>query len=178
LNWRTASEQDNAGFNVLRSSAERGKYEKINDKLIPARRDGDYQFVDDKVDAGGKYYYKLESLDRDGQVQLHGPIQIAVALPQAFVLNQNYPNPFNPSTHIRFELPKAAVVTLSVYNSLGQEVRRLVNGQKPAGYHTIVWNGKDQNGRPAPSGVYHYRLQAEGASGASFVATKKMVLAK
>jgi hypothetical protein len=178
LNWKTASEQDNAGFNVLRSSAERGKYEKINDKLIPARRDGDYQFVDDKVDAGGKYYYKLESLDRDGQIQLHGPIQIAVALPQAFVLNQNYPNPFNPSTHIRFELPKAAVVTLSVYNSLGQEVRRLVNGQKPAGYHTIVWNGKDQNGRPAPSGVYHYRLQAEGASGASFVATKKMVLAK
>jgi len=178
LNWKTASEQDNVGFNVLRSRSESGKYEKINDKLISPRRDGDYEFADESVEAGGKYYYKLQSLDRDGQAQLHGPIQIVIALPQSFTLNQNYPNPFNPSTHIRFELPKTAVVTLSIYNSLGQEVRRLVSGQKPAGYHTIVWNGKDQQGRPAPSGIYHYRIQAGDASGASFVATKKMVLAK
>jgi len=173
LNWKTASEQDNAGFNVLRGRTESGKYEKINDKLIPPRRDGEYDFADENVEAGGKYYYKLESLDRNGQVQLHGPIQIVMALPQSFTLNQNYPNPFNPSTHIRFELPKGALVTLSVYNSLGQEVRRLVSGQKPAGYHTIVWNGNDQQGRPAPSGIYHYRLQA-----GDYVATKKMVLAK
>ena len=173
LNWKTASEENNVGFNVLRSSVERGKYVKLNGKLIPPRRDGEYEFSDNKVEAGGKYYYKLESLDRDGQAQLHGPIQITMALPQRFELSQNYPNPFNPSTHIRFELPKAALISLAVFNSLGQEVRRLVNGQKPAGYHTVIWNGKDQNGRAVPSGVYHYRLQA-----GDFTATKKLVLAK
>ncbi|MCG3118726.1 MAG: hypothetical protein ALAOOOJD_00982 [bacterium] len=173
LNWKTASEQNNVGFNVLRSRTEAGKYEKINDKLIPPRHDGEYEFADASVDAGGKYFYKLESIDRDGQVQLHGPIQITIALPQSFALEQNYPNPFNPSTNLRFELPKAAIVTLSIYNSLGQEVRRLINGQTPAGYHTIVWNGKDQQGRVLPSGLYHYRLQA-----GDYVATKKMILAK
>jgi len=182
LSWKTASAQNNIGFNVLRSPAGRDKYEKINPQLIPPRLDGDYEFADTNVDPGSKYFYKLESLDRNGQRQLHGPIQITMALPQSFVLEQNYPNPFSPfglgtfgtpSTHIRFELPKAAVVTLSIYNSLGQEVRRLVSGQKPAGYHTLVWNGKDQQGRPAPSGIYHYRLQA-----GDFTATKKMLLAK
>jgi len=173
LNWKTAAEQDNAGFNILRSPARRDKYEKLNTKPIPARRDGEYEFVDDRVDAGGKYYYKLESVDLAGRTQLHGPVMVEMSAPQSFVLNQNYPNPFNPSTHIRFELPKAALVTLSVYNSLGQEVRRLVNAQKPAGYHTLVWNGRDQQGKAVPSGIYHYRIQA-----GDFVATKKMVLAK
>jgi hypothetical protein len=173
LSWKTEAEQDNAGFNVLRSAAKLGKYEKLNAKLIPARRDGDYEFIDYRVDAGGKYYYKLESVDVAGRTQLHGPVMVEMSAPQSFELSQNYPNPFNPSTNIRFELPKAALVTLSVYNSLGQEVRRLVNAQKPAGYHTIVWNGRDQQGKPVPSGIYHYRIQA-----GDFVATKKMVLAK
>ncbi|MGH7595039.1 MAG: Ig-like domain-containing protein [bacterium] len=173
LSWKTETEQDNAGFNVLRSPAKQGKYEKLNAKLIPARRDGEYEFIDEQIDAGGKYYYKLESVDLTGRGQLHGPVMVEMSAPQSFVLNQNYPNPFNPSTHIRFELPKAAPITLSVYNSLGQEVRRLVNTQKPAGYHTVVWNGRDQQGKLLPSGIYHYRIQA-----GDFVATKKMVLAK
>ncbi len=175
LSWKTEAEQDNAGFNMLRSRspAGRDKYERLNTKLIPARRDGEYEFIDDHVDAGGKYYYKLESVDLAGRGQLHGPVMVEMSAPQSFELNQNYPNPFNPSTNIRFELPKAALVTLSVYNSLGQEVRRLVNGQKPAGYHNIVWNGRDQQGKSVPSGIYHYRIQA-----GDFVATKKMVLAK
>ncbi|MGH7449725.1 MAG: Ig-like domain-containing protein, partial [bacterium] len=173
LSWKTEAEQDNAGFNVLRSRSANSKYEKLNTKLVPSRRDGEYEFVDDHVEAGGKYYYKLESVDLTGRGQLHGPVMVEMSAPQSFELNQNYPNPFNPSTNIRFELPKAALVTLSVYNSLGQEVRRLVNGQKPAGYHIIVWNGRDQQGKSVPSGIYHYRIQA-----GDFVATKKMVLAK
>jgi hypothetical protein len=173
LNWKTGAEQDNAGFNVLRSHSSNGKYEKLNAKLIAARRDGEYEFVDDRVQGGGRYYYKLESVDLTGRARLHGPIMVEMAAPQSFELSQNYPNPFNPSTTIRFELPKTALVTLSVYNSLGQEVRRLVNAQKPAGYHTVVWNGRDQQGKAAPSGIYHYRIQA-----GDFVATRKMVLAK
>jgi hypothetical protein len=180
LNWKTAFEQDNAGFNVLRGRTESGPYQKVTAQLIPARRDGDYTFVDDKVEAGGKYYYKLESVDRNGQVTVFGPVRIEIALPKNFVLDQNYPNPFSAraafglsKTHIRFELPKAVSVQLAIYNTLGQEVRRLVNEKRPAGYYTVLWDGRDKNGRPLPSGIYHYRLQA-----GDFTATKKLMMVK
>jgi hypothetical protein len=94
--------------------------------------------------------------------------------PTEFVLLQNYPNPFNPTTQIRYELPKAAHVRVIIYNSLGQEIRRLVDRVQPAGYHLVTWNGRDQRGKPVPSGVYHYRLQA----GDEVVATRKMLMAK
>jgi len=97
----------------------------------------------------------------------------ASASPDEFLLAHNYPNPFNPTTQIRYELSKADHVTLSIYNSLGQEVRRLVDLEQPAGYHLVTWNGRDQQGKPVPSGVYHYRLQV-----GDFVATKKMTVAK
>ncbi len=178
LEWKTAEEINNTGFNILRSrssqtAAGAGRYEKINRQLIPARRDGQYVFVDDQVEAGGRYYYKLEDIDNTGQITLHGPVSVEIAAPQEFVLQQNYPNPFNPTTQIRYELPKAGHVVLSIFNSLGQEVRRLVDREQPAGYHLVTWNGRDQNGKPVPSGVYHYRLQV-----GDFVSTKKMIIAK
>jgi lysophospholipase L1-like esterase len=173
LEWRTSAEIDNAGFNILRGRSSTGRFEKINRQLIAARDDGQYHFVDDEVDAGGRYYYKLEAVDLNGNVTLHGPINIEVHAPQEYVLQQNYPNPFNPTTQIRYELPKSGRVTLSIYNSLGQEVRRLVDREQPAGYHLATWNGRDQQGKPVPSGVYHYRLQV-----GDFVSTKRMVMAK
>jgi lysophospholipase L1-like esterase len=173
LEWKTASEINNAGFNILRSRSGAGRFEKINRQLIPARRDGQYVFVDDGVEAGGRYYYKLEDIDLDGNVTLHGPVSIEVAAPQEYVLQQNYPNPFNPTTQIRYDLPKAGHVTLLIFNSLGQEVRRLVDREQPAGYHFATWNGRDQQGKPVPTGVYHYRLQV-----GDFVSTKKMMMAK
>jgi photosystem II stability/assembly factor-like uncharacterized protein len=103
--------------------------------------------------------------------------------PASFALEQNYPNPFwseatsrlagNPSTSINYQLLQAAPTSLTIYNMLGQEVRKLVNTQQPAGYHTVVWDGRDNAGRPVPSGVYHYRLQA-----GSFTMTKRMLMAK
>jgi hypothetical protein len=95
-------------------------------------------------------------------------------IPTEFVLQQNYPNPFNPTTQIRYELPRAGHVSVIIYNSLGQEIRRLVDRAQPAGYHHVTWNGRDQRGKPAPSGIYHYRLQV----GDEFVSTKKMLMAK
>jgi len=64
-------------------------------------------------------------------------------------------------------------VSLVIYNMLGQEVRKLVDAQQPAGYHTAIWDGRDNAGRSLPTGVYHYRLQA-----GSFTVTKKMLMAK
>ncbi|MCH8024967.1 MAG: T9SS type A sorting domain-containing protein, partial [Candidatus Marinimicrobia bacterium] len=73
---------------------------------------------------------------------------------ESFALHQNYPNPFNPSTTIRFDLPVATEVHLAVYDLLGREVVRLVDGQLEAGYHQQVWNGRDRNGREVPTGIY------------------------
>ena len=97
----------------------------------------------------------------------------AASLPKNIALEQNYPNPFNPSTQIRYALPEAAHVTLTVFNALGQEVRRLVHREQPAGFHVVTWNGRDRSGNHVPSGVYHYRLQV-----GEHVTTKRMTLAK
>ena len=95
------------------------------------------------------------------------------AAPEAFGLDQCYPNPFNPATTIRYALPEGSNVSLVVYNLLGQQVRTLVSGAQGPGYHTAVWDGRDEAGRMAATGVYIYRLQAGG-----FSQVKKMLFAK
>lgn len=84
------------------------------------------------------------------------------ARPDAMALQQNYPNPFNPSTKITFNLPAPADVTLQIYALNGRLVRTLLQERKPAGVHEVDWNGKDQSGHSAASGVYFYRLYAGG----------------
>jgi len=84
------------------------------------------------------------------------------ALPGSFTLHQNYPNPFNAGTQIRFSLVAAGPVGLRVYNMLGQLVKTLADGDLPAGEHQAHWDGTDQNGSALSSGVYFYRLEAEG----------------
>ncbi len=92
-------------------------------------------------------------------------------LPTGFSLAQNYPNPFNPVTTISFDLPEAASVQLIVYNTLGQTVATLIDGELTVGTHTVDWNGTDASGNEAASGVYFYRLRAAGRN-----AVRKMVL--
>jgi len=86
-----------------------------------------------------------------------------------FRLEQNYPNPFsakahgafgNPETEIRFQLPQADYVTLKIFNALGEEIRTLVSALHKAGYHRVLWDGKDKHGKPVASGVYLYQLRA------------------
>jgi len=91
--------------------------------------------------------------------------------PAAFALSQNYPNPFNPITTIRFALPRATAVRLVVYDIQGREVARLVDGDWPAGYHRVVWDGRDATGREMPTGLYIARLLAPG-----YVKSIKLVL--
>jgi hypothetical protein len=89
-------------------------------------------------------------------------------IPGAFLLAQNYPNPFNPATTIKFELPRASHVALTVYDVLGRQVSVLVNEKKDAGVHEVKFDGSE-----LASGVYFYRIQA-----GDYVATKKLVLMK
>jgi hypothetical protein len=94
-------------------------------------------------------------------------------VPKEYVLDQNYPNPFNPSTTIRFGLPQPGPVTLTLFNILGQKVVTLVDASPEAGYHQIIWNGRDRNGIDCAAGVYFYQLRTQGNT-----LTKKMVLLK
>ncbi len=94
-------------------------------------------------------------------------------LPQQYELQQNYPNPFNPETVIAFELPHAGEVAISIYNVLGEQVRKLSSGYMAAGRHRVTFDGKNDSGEPLSSGVYFYRMQSD-----DFSSTKKMVLLK
>ena len=87
-------------------------------------------------------------------------------VPQAFGVKQNYPNPFNPSTTIRYELPKPAIVSLKIYSTLGQLLATLEDAKKEAGYYQVQWNASN-----VPSGIYFYRLQA-----GEYTEAKKMIL--
>ncbi len=78
--------------------------------------------------------------------------------PDSFFLNQNYPNPFNPTTTINFDLPPAVDIGIVVYDLLGREVVRLVDGYMKAGYQQAQWDGRDQSGHDLPSGIYIARL--------------------
>lgn len=96
------------------------------------------------------------------------------ALPEVFALYQNYPNPFNPQTTIKYQLPQTSQVTLKIFNILGQEVRTLVKKQQPAGTHSVQWDGQDNLGRQASSGIYIFQINA----GDAFKMSRRMLLLK
>ena len=103
----------------------------------------------------------------------------ATKLPEQFSLHQNFPNPFNPETTVRFDLPEAGAVAIRVTDMSGRHVRQLLGGEMPAGSHRFIWNGQDDYGRPAESGVYFITLRAKlGRAGRDVVATRKVVLMK
>jgi hypothetical protein len=91
----------------------------------------------------------------------------------SYELEQNYPNPFNPSTVISFQLPVSSEVTLSIFNTNGQLVKKLVAGEMNAGRHSLVWDATNDRGERVASGVYLYVIKA-----GEFTARKKLVLMK
>ncbi|MBN1542245.1 T9SS type A sorting domain-containing protein [candidate division KSB1 bacterium] len=93
--------------------------------------------------------------------------------PLVFDLKNNYPNPFNPSTTIEFSLAVPGLTSLTIHNLLGQSVRILTAAALPAGRHAVVWDGRDDNGRLLPSGIYFYRLDHP-----DFSRTRRMVFSK
>ncbi|MBL7959701.1 fibronectin type III domain-containing protein [bacterium] len=99
-------------------------------------------------------------------------------LPQKYALSQNYPNPFNPNTNIKFELARSGDVKLQVFNVLGQKVSTLVNGFRETGIYHVEWDGKDERGFQAASGIYFYRLWVKDINGRVILQNKKMVMLK
>jgi uncharacterized delta-60 repeat protein len=93
--------------------------------------------------------------------------------PSEFDLSQNYPNPFNPTTNIEFTLSKSGLVILQIYDVLGREVRTLVSEELSSGYKSVIWDGKNEDGKDVASGVYFYQLKVD-----DFSEPKKMLLLK
>jgi hypothetical protein len=115
------------------------------------------------ADAPNVLYYQCSSHDfMGGTINITGSVSAddPAELPSAIALEQNYPNPFNPSTVIRFTLPVAAQVTLTVFDATGREVSTVAAGTFSAGVHEVTWDGADDAGRMLPSGQYFYRLES------------------
>ncbi|HUF08645.1 MAG TPA: FlgD immunoglobulin-like domain containing protein [Rhodothermales bacterium] len=112
-------------------------------------------------------------IDLDAGSGLFVAVEDDPVVPAAFALGQNYPNPFNPSTNIPYSLGERGRVTLEVFDALGRRVATLFDGVQPAGAYAVSWDAARTFGAGAPSGVYLYRLRAEGK-----VVTRTMMLIK
>ncbi|MEB2296142.1 MAG: T9SS type A sorting domain-containing protein [Ignavibacteria bacterium] len=182
LNWTTATETNNSGFEILRFAQNDNEWEAIG--FVPGfgttTEPKAYSFTDENVTTG-TYKYHLKQIDFDGifeylPIGQAGSNEIEVEVdftPKEFVLFQNYPNPFNPNTVIRFEIPGQArndnvLVTLKIYDILGNEIVTLVNEEKQSGVYEVEFDASS-----LASGMYLYKLQA-----GSFIQTKKMILTK
>jgi hypothetical protein len=172
LNWTTATELNNQGFDVERNSG--NGFEKIGfvAGFGTSTEIHTYSYVDGSVQEGS-YTYRLKQVDFDGTFEYSDVVEVDVLAPDVFALEQNYPNPFNPSTTINFSLAADSKVSLTVFDILGQEVANLINGNVAAGSHEINFNASNVN-----SGVYFYRINATAVDGTNFTSVKKMILTK
>jgi hypothetical protein len=127
----------------------------------------------DKSVPEGNYSYRLKQVDFDGMATYSNVVEVYVEVPKVFSLEQNYPNPFNPATQVKFSLAVDSKVSLKIFNILGQEVITLLSGNMTAGFHKVTFNASN-----LPSGVYIYKLEANGVNGNNFTSAKKMVLTK
>ncbi len=171
LNWSTATEVNNYGFDIERRfESAKSNWEKIGS--VPGSGNSNspkaYSFTDNYTLASGKYSYRLKQIDIDGSFNYSNEIFAEISKPVSYSLNQNFPNPFNPETKISFSIKDAGNVNLTIYNVLGEEVRTILNEFKEAGSYTLNFNAAGLN-----SGVYFYRLQANNYS-----EIKKMIVLK
>jgi len=169
LNWETATEINNYGFDIERSDdvldwVAIGFVEGHGNSNSPKY----YNFSDTDIVQSGKYHYRLKQIDNDGTFEYSNVITVNVDVPDKFFLSQNYPNPFNPETRIDFTIPEKQVVTLRVYNILGELVTELIHEEKDAGSHSVTFGASNLS-----SGFYVYRLET-----LDFIGLRKMTLLK
>lgn len=169
LRWSTATETNNAGFEIERRT-DKKSYEKIG--FIQGKGTTSeiqsYSFVDNNVQ-NGKYYYRLRQIDLDGSFEYSNIVEVNFGIPNQFVLQQNFPNPFNPATTINFQLSEKSDVSLKVYNILGKEVAELFKGNLDGGSHSFNFDAGS-----LASGIYFYTVSTSSGK----ISTKKMTLLK
>lgn len=166
LNWSTATELNNYGFEIQRKAndGDFGTVAFVKGQGTTTQQN-QYSFADQNLDEG-KYFYRLKQMDYDRKFSYSQTVEVDVRLVDQYALEQNYPNPFNPTTTIGFGIMEKGNVRLSVLNILGEEIAILVNGEQDKGYHKVEFDGSKLS-----SGVYFYKIQS-----GNFINTKKMIL--
>jgi photosystem II stability/assembly factor-like uncharacterized protein len=168
LNWQTATELNNSGFQLERKGyASTWKVIGFIQGAGTSTQINNYSFTDNNPERGINYY-RLKQIDFDGTFEYSGIIKIELSIPDKFDLAQNYPNPFNPNTTIKYSIADQSVVSLVVFNALGEEVIRLVDKLQQPGNYTVDFDASSLS-----SGVYIYQLKA-----GKFAQSKKMLFLK
>lgn len=169
LEWSTVSESNNYGFYIEKSTDNiifteigfvRGAGTSFNKNT--------YSYIDMDSNEAGDYYYRLRQTDNNGDYTYSGIVKVTIQPPGDYELFPAYPNPFNPTASIEYSLKESGFVKLTVYNTLGQEVARLVNENMAAGKHKVLFNAEN-----FASGMYIYKITVNG-----FTSAGKIVLMK
>ncbi len=176
LNWQTATEVNNYGFEIERavtSTSSVTEWEKIGfvEGHGNSNSPKNYEFTDTSTPlSASTVSYRLKQIDIDGNYEYSDVVEVNVAnqTPSKYELSQNYPNPFNPTTEINFSIPTNENVSIKVFNLLGEEVAQVINKELLAGSHKIQFDASKLS-----SGIYFYKM----VSG-KFVSVKKMILMK
>ncbi|MBK9099544.1 MAG: T9SS type A sorting domain-containing protein [bacterium] len=168
LNWSTATETNNQGFEIQRSTDSKEFFTVgfVNGHGTTTEQHN-YTYLDKNLE-NRKYYYRLKQVDFNGTYEYSDVVEVEWRAFTSYLLEQNYPNPFNPSTVFSYQLPVSSDVTLKVFDVMGNEIATLVNEEKPAGTYEITWYAENLS-----SGVYFYQLKAS-----NYIETKKMLLLK
>jgi len=173
LNWSTSTETNNSGFDIERKLVGATDWLKAGNVAGSGTTSEVRNYTFRERTSTGNYNYRLKQIDFNGNHAYFSlSNEVIVGVPSTYALSQNYPNPFNPTTKIDYDLPYDGKVSITLYDLTGREVSKLVNEVKTAGYYTVQFNASNLS-----SGMYLYRISAEGNNN-SFITSKKMVLIK
>jgi hypothetical protein len=181
LTWGTATEVDNYGFNLQRST---DLSEWIDLQFLfgygTSNIPRDYSYEDTTVEIGSTYHYRLQQIDIVGTSSYSDTLTVMFVtdvrelseMPQnVFYLYQNYPNPFNSSTKIKFEIGSQSLITLSIYDFIGNEIALLINKEMQPGIYEAEFNSSLLP--ELASGIYLLKFTTD-----NFLASKKMIILK
>lgn len=174
LRWRTATEINNYGFEVMRTEASHSGISSVNWQTAgfvrgsgTSNTEHTYSFTD-RPERAGRYAYRLKQIDNDGTFSYSESSAVEFSMPEGYYLAQNFPNPFNPSTDISYGMAKDGVVSLKVYDVTGRLISTVDEGYRAAGNHRVSFDAAGLS-----SGVYFCRLSVNG-----YFSVKKMVLGR
>jgi len=176
LNWNTATELNNIGFQIQRSNEMNTSSENWQ-TLGFTKGNGTtsvgsaYSFTDN-IPLQGKQYYRIKQMDANGTFTIYGPVEVNYIGKFDFALEQNFPNPFNPTTVIKYSIPQPGIVSIKLYNELGSEVATLLNEFKESGKYSLNFSSGELKNKIS-SGVYFYTIKA-----GQFTQTRKMIIMK
>jgi photosystem II stability/assembly factor-like uncharacterized protein len=178
LNWSTATETNNSGFEIERKLKNQ---EWVTIGFVQGKGTTteiqNYSYVDDYslLPYEGTVLYRLKQIDYNGSFEYSDLLAVNLTfIPSEYYVSQNYPNPFNPSTTIKYSLPVESQVRISIYNALGEVIEELVSEMQNYGTYEIIWDAQNYS-----SGIYYYSFEVNSADGSqSHREMKKIVFLK